>query len=64
MTREVFEGLRAGDLVGWSVAGYTRVFDVLGAPQKTKKGLVIRVRCRIYGEHELEFKDARNWTKR
>lgn len=64
MTAEEFESLKPGDLIGWTMCGYTRLYDVLAAPVKTKKGLMVRARCRIYGEHELYLSDVRNWTKR
>lgn len=63
MTKEEFEQLKPGDLIGWTIAGYTRVYDVLAAPVKTKKGLMLRARCRIYGEHELYPDDVLNWKK-
>lgn len=55
--------MKPGDLIGWTIAGYTRVYDVLAAPAKTKKGLMLRARCRIYGEHELYPDDVLNWKK-
>lgn len=48
MTKEEFATLKPGDLA---------------APVKTKKGLMLRARCRIYGEHELYPDDVLNWKK-
>lgn len=65
MTREEFLKLKAGDLIGWTCAGYTRVYDVLAAPaKKVKGGYVLRARCRFYGDHEFTFEDVANWTIR
>ena len=63
MTRSEFEALQPGDVVSWSAGHYTREYDVVAAPVKTKLGLMIRVRCRIYGEHEIYATDVQRWNK-
>jgi hypothetical protein len=61
MSQEEFDNLRPGMAVSWTVAGYSRTYQVLVAPRRTGKEITVKVKCLIYGDHEFSFKDIKTY---
>lgn len=62
MTADEFQTLKAGDIIVGQYSG--REYVVLSAPTKTKKGLMVRARCAVYGDHEFYQEDLLNMRKK